>query len=123
MSDTKMAMIDPVDLALQELLERGRGRKYLTWEEMNESLPDEAISPDKLEEIMLRLEENGIEMVDEAEADRLGLGNKDEDTEVKRPQPERLEVDEDLRRARRRRHPGAVPGLRGLRESRAAGHR
>ena len=39
---------DPVELALQTLLGRGQERKYITWEEMNEILPDEAINPDKL---------------------------------------------------------------------------
>jgi len=75
MSDTDTLVIDPVDLAIQELLERGQERKYLTWEEMNEILPDEAISPDKLEIIMMTLDEHGIEMIDEEEADRLGIND------------------------------------------------
>jgi len=76
---TIAATTDPVELALQTLLDRGRERKYITWEEMNEILPDEAINPDKLEMIMMTLEERGIEMIDEEEAERLGLipENKD----------------------------------------------
>jgi len=70
---TIAATTDPVELALQTLLDRGRERKYITWEEMNEILPDEAINPDKLEMIMMTLEERGIEMIDEEEAERLGL--------------------------------------------------
>jgi len=66
-------MYDPVGLALEELLDRSKKRKYLTWEEMNELLPDEAITPDKLEMIMMTLERNGIEMIDESEAERLGI--------------------------------------------------
>jgi len=73
MIDGNTVAADPVDAAIQELLDLGRGRKYLTWEEMNEILPDEAISPDKLETIMMTLEEHGIEMIDEEEADRLGV--------------------------------------------------
>ena len=72
-------VVDPVDQCVQELIDRGKDRGYLTWEEMNETLPDEAVSPDKLETIMLRLEQNGIEMVDEAEADRLGFNEKEAD--------------------------------------------
>src|SRR5689334_19243904 len=73
MSDTVSATKDPVELALAELIERGKKRKYITWEEMNEILPDEAITPDKLEMIMLTLEEQTIEMIDESEAERLGI--------------------------------------------------
>ena len=67
MAEVLAQPVDLVEQSVEELLTLGKKRGYLTWEEMNESLPDEAISPDKLEEIMLRLEENGIEMVDEAE--------------------------------------------------------
>jgi RNA polymerase primary sigma factor len=73
MSDTETCRMDPVEAATQELLVRGGKRKYLTWEELNEVLPDEAISPDKLEAIMMTLEEHGIEMIDEIEAERLGV--------------------------------------------------
>jgi len=73
MSDTEQAVVDPVEAAIGELLDRGQKRKYLTWEEMNEILPDEAVSPDRLETVMLRLEEHEIEMIDEAEAERLGF--------------------------------------------------
>ncbi|UCD29223.1 MAG: RNA polymerase sigma factor RpoD [Planctomycetota bacterium] len=72
MAEVDLSVKDPVDLAIDELLERGRKRKYLTWEEMNEILPDEAIHPDKLEAVMMALEESGIDMIDEAEAERLG---------------------------------------------------
>jgi len=65
--------VDPVDSAISELIQRGKKRKWLTWEEMNKLLPDEAICPDKLESILLELEQNGIEMIDEAEADKLSF--------------------------------------------------
>ena len=64
--------LDPVEASFNDLLERGKKRGYLTWEEMNNTIPDEAVSPDKLEILLERLEDNGIEMYDEAEAIRLG---------------------------------------------------
>jgi RNA polymerase primary sigma factor len=78
MSDTPID--DPIHAAIQELLRRGKKRKYLTWEELNEILPDEAISPDKLETVMLKLQEQKIKMIDEGEADKLGI--KREPTEA-----------------------------------------
>ncbi|MEP0842799.1 MAG: RNA polymerase sigma factor RpoD [Phycisphaerae bacterium] len=74
MLNTNPASVDPVDEAVQELLERGRKRKgIITWEEMNEILPDEAICPDKLEMIMMTLDEQGVEIIDECEARTLGI--------------------------------------------------
>ncbi|UCG17114.1 MAG: RNA polymerase sigma factor RpoD [Phycisphaerales bacterium] len=62
---------DAIDIAVGELLELGGKRGYVTWEEMNERLPDEAVTPDKLEMIMLRFDESNVEMLDEIEAEKI----------------------------------------------------
>jgi RNA polymerase primary sigma factor len=62
-------LVDPIEASLIRLLEIGRKQSYVTWEQMNELLPDDAVSPDKLELIMLRLDEDGVEMLDEADAE------------------------------------------------------
>ncbi|MBN1344838.1 MAG: RNA polymerase sigma factor RpoD [Phycisphaerae bacterium] len=69
---------DPVDAVVRELVKRGQGRGWLTWEELNETLPDAAMSPDRLEGILTQLEDNKIEMVDEAEADEVAFAEDDE---------------------------------------------
>ncbi|MGD8452898.1 MAG: RNA polymerase sigma factor RpoD [Phycisphaerae bacterium] len=63
--------IDPIEQSVNELIEQGIKRQYLTWEELNETLPDEAISPEKLESVLNRIEQAGIRMIDEIEADRM----------------------------------------------------
>ncbi len=63
--------IDPIEQSVNELIEASAKRKYLTWEELNETLPDEAISPEKLESVLNRIEQAGIKMIDEIEADKL----------------------------------------------------
>lgn len=80
--------IDPIEQCVNELIERGRGRGYLTWEELNETLPDEAISPEKLESVLNRIELSGISMIDEIEAEKL----RDAD----RKKPSALEAGESL---------------------------
>ena len=60
--------IDPIQAAVEELLDIGKKRGYVTWEEMNEILPDDAVDPNQLEFIMMRLEESTIETLDEADA-------------------------------------------------------
>jgi RNA polymerase primary sigma factor len=67
---------DPVEINIQELIAKGRERGFLTWEEMNDALPDEAVLPDRLESILLRLEELGIDMVDEADARKVAFGDE-----------------------------------------------
>ena len=63
--------IDPIEQCVNELIESGKKRGYLTWEELNESLPDEAISPEKLESVLNRIELSKIEMIDEIEAEKM----------------------------------------------------
>ncbi len=56
--------------AIDALLEVGKKRGYVTWEEMNEILPDNAVDPNQLEKILMRLEEEKIETLDELDAAR-----------------------------------------------------
>ncbi len=63
--------VDPIEQCVNELIGQGKARGYLTWEELNEALPDEAISPEKLESILNRIEHGGIRMIDEIEAEKL----------------------------------------------------
>ncbi|MDO8632140.1 MAG: RNA polymerase sigma factor region1.1 domain-containing protein, partial [Phycisphaerales bacterium] len=70
MSDTMVEVKNPIQTAVDELMELGRKRGFVTWEEMNTILPDEAVDPNQLELILLRLEEASIETLDEADAGR-----------------------------------------------------
>jgi len=60
-------LMDKVDASIKALIEHGKQQGYLTYEEMNDLLPDETISPDKIDEILTKLEELNIELVDEAD--------------------------------------------------------
>jgi len=61
---------NPIEQAILELLERGKKAGFVTWEEMNEVLPDDAIDPGQLEMILLRLEESKVDTLDEIDAKR-----------------------------------------------------
>ena len=69
-------VLDPVEASIEALLLMGKEHGYVTWEGMNKILPDEAVSPDKLEMIMLRLDEAGVQTLDEAEAQVLDAKRK-----------------------------------------------
>ncbi|MFB3894647.1 MAG: RNA polymerase sigma factor region1.1 domain-containing protein, partial [Phycisphaerae bacterium] len=62
-------MADPLDASVKKLIAKGKERGYLTYEEMNDDLPDEAVSPDKLDSLLMQLDELGIELVDEADVE------------------------------------------------------
>ncbi len=63
-------MSEQLDTCIKKLIAKGKKRGYLTYEEMNEDLPDEAVSPDRLDSLLMTLDELGIELIDEMEAKR-----------------------------------------------------
>src|SRR5947208_11742881 len=59
---------EEVDNRVNALLNLGTSRGYLTYEELNEKLPDEVVSPDKLDSLLMMIDEMGIKLIDEADA-------------------------------------------------------
>ncbi|MFM8697100.1 MAG: RNA polymerase sigma factor RpoD [Phycisphaerales bacterium] len=57
---------------LRQLVEIGRGRKWISYEEYIRCVPDEFVEPEKVDEMIVLLEELGIELIDEAERKRNG---------------------------------------------------
>ena len=69
---------------IKELVRLAQEQGYLTYNDINEALPDSMISPESLDEIYIKLRGLEVEIVDQAEVDR-----------VKQPEPE--EEDEKAR--------------------------
>ncbi len=61
-------MSDPIDRELQELIATGKSQGYLTYDQVNEYLPDDAVNPDKVDDLLVLLEEQGIELVNDVPA-------------------------------------------------------
>jgi RNA polymerase primary sigma factor len=57
--------VDHLEKDLQSLIAKGVARGYLTYDDVNAYLPDEDVSPDKLDNLLIALEERGIELVDQ----------------------------------------------------------
>src|SRR3954454_11378203 len=58
---------EEADSRVQALLGLGTSRGFLTYEELNEKLPDEVVSPDKLDSLLMMIDEMGIKLIDEAD--------------------------------------------------------
>ena len=54
------------DKDLDALIAKGRSQGYLTYDEVNDFLPDEDVSPDRLDNLLINLDELGISLVDSA---------------------------------------------------------
>jgi RNA polymerase primary sigma factor len=72
----------PNDIAekIKELVRLAQEQGYLTYNDINDALPDTVISPEEMDEIYVKLRNLEIEIVDQAEVDR-----------VKQPEPEEEE--------------------------------
>jgi RNA polymerase primary sigma factor len=58
--------VHQLDDHLKALVAKGQGQGFLTFNQVNEYLPDEAINPEKLDQLLMSLEELGLEIrVDE----------------------------------------------------------
>jgi len=85
MAETKPNMKDQAEQTIQDLLARGKARGYLTYEEMNDGLPDDLVSPERLDRILMQLDEMGVDLLDEAEVatrqGETGAGKAESDSE------------------------------------------
>src|SRR6056300_616671 len=53
------------DADLRGLIEEGRRTGYLTFDQINAYLPDEAVDPEKIDALLVALDDKGIELVEE----------------------------------------------------------
>jgi RNA polymerase primary sigma factor len=52
-------------VALRELIDKGRKKGFLTYEELNEALPEDMLTPEQLDDTLMMFDDNDIEVVDE----------------------------------------------------------
>ena len=55
-----------LDTDLKEIISKGREQGYLTYDEVNQYLPDEDVNPEKLDNLLFALDEKKIKLVEEA---------------------------------------------------------
>ncbi|NUN48461.1 MAG: RNA polymerase sigma factor RpoD [Candidatus Brocadiae bacterium] len=67
---------------MKALIEEGKKKGYLTWDEVNKTLPDDVVSPEKLDQIMVALEDAGVDVVDETEIGDAKTPGEEEEEEI-----------------------------------------
>jgi RNA polymerase primary sigma factor len=55
---------------IKAITEKGKRKGYLTYEEMNEDLPEDMVTPDRLDGLLATLDEMGISIIDEADVEK-----------------------------------------------------
>lgn len=78
-------LIDLNEASIKKLFARAKKRGYITYDELNEALPQDQMSSDQLEDVMSAINEMGINIVDNDEAgedgDSADDGSDDDDNE------------------------------------------
>ncbi|MCG3149476.1 MAG: RNA polymerase sigma factor SigA [Verrucomicrobiae bacterium] len=73
------------NLKIKELIKLAKEQGYLTYGDLNEVLPDNILSPEELDQIMITLRGMDIEIIDASEVDRFKRENAAQAEEEKEP--------------------------------------
>jgi len=70
---------EAVTVAIALIIEMGKKNGYLTYEQMNDRLPDEAVTPNRLDSLLMTLDELSVQILDEEDVAKRNEGNFAED--------------------------------------------
>jgi RNA polymerase primary sigma factor len=70
LQNSAAAKLKATEQHIKAITEKGKRKGYLTYEEMNEDLPEELVTPARLDNLLATLDEMGIHLVDEADVEK-----------------------------------------------------
>ncbi len=88
--------MDELDSAIEKLVEYGRAKHSISWDELNGMLPPEILSTDKMEAVLSVLAKNNIQLEDDNDLDKVG---EDDDFVLEAADDEPTAPDDDARKA------------------------
>ena len=68
--------------AVKQLLAKGKKQGYLTYDEINELIPEEMLSPEQIDETLIMFDENEIEVIDEKTEKKLLTQKKEREKRI-----------------------------------------
>jgi RNA polymerase primary sigma factor len=99
---TDAPLIDATGAAVKKLVEKGKEKGFVTYDDLNAALPPEEVSSEQIEDTMSRLNELGINVVEDEESEDAVEGTAQNDNEAApattTPSTARKTGDEDLGR-------------------------
>jgi RNA polymerase primary sigma factor len=92
---TAISVLDRPDVQdkLRELIKLAKEQGYLTFDDLNEALPDNVNDPDEMETIMGRIRAMEIEIIEASDVDRFKDGKKVEDQEEEEEEKPEAKLD------------------------------
>ncbi len=94
---TRVLNTEEVDEQIRGLIKTGRHRGFITYDEMNEALPGDVVSPERLDQILMRLDELKIELVEDSPEYRVRDKKDRRHSEPKPPVDEDGRIDDPVR--------------------------
>jgi RNA polymerase primary sigma factor len=97
---------DALGPEVRNLIEKGKERGFVTYDELNKVLPDDMVSPDKLDAVLQKMDDLGIELVESSEEEGkepAGAEPADEEREFEGPaereprSPDSAKIDDPVR--------------------------
>ncbi|MCC6466259.1 MAG: sigma-70 family RNA polymerase sigma factor, partial [Planctomycetes bacterium] len=88
---------EEVDDQIRKLIKMGRERGFITYDEMNEALPGDVVSPERLDQILMRLDELKIDVVEDSPEYRIKDKKDRRHSEPKPPVDEDGRIDDPVR--------------------------
>lgn len=70
--------MEEIEQKIKNIVKKGKEAGYLTYDELNEALPDDTIeSPEKIDDMLMMLDEMGIDLIDAAEIENRKISGAD----------------------------------------------
>ena len=91
-------LIDATGAAVKKLVQSGKEKGFVTYDDLNEALPPEEVSSEQIEDTMSRLNELGINVVDNEDSEDAVEGTAQNDNEATPSTTTKKAGDEDLGR-------------------------
>lgn len=88
---SRSIFVHQLDDNLQQLIKQGQKQGFLTFSQVNEYLPDEDVNPEKLDTLLLSLEELGMEIVSEKHVSKKKVQLDAEAAQRKKKKPSKSE--------------------------------
>src|SRR3954467_7487456 len=88
---------DELQVRIRELIKLAKEQGYLTFDDLNEALPDAMTDADDLDAILTRLRRMEIDIIEASEVDRFKDGKKEEEDEEEKPETKLDILDDPVR--------------------------